>query len=111
MFRFSMDIRDASIYTDSGLRKYGLMEDAMFLREKWIDFFKKHPNYDPENPASEGYDEALKLSQEIVFRMRIRSPKTVEDARNLVQNTFFFSPQRVWLGDQEYRITEMQQAS
>ncbi len=106
MFMFTMESRDASIYTDNGLARYGIIEDKRLERQIMEEFHRKYPDYDPNNPESEGYHEGRQLSELKFFRMEWMSPESVREAVQIVQDIFVFSPHSVWLNGSIYRINK-----
>ncbi len=46
------------------------------------------------------------LSQEIFFRIDGNTPRNNKEALQIVRDIFFFSPLRVWLGEEEYQVNK-----
>jgi hypothetical protein len=43
---------------------------------------------------------------ELFYRVENRIPKTPVEAVEFVQGVFFHPPERVWIGDEEYEVTD-----
>jgi hypothetical protein len=106
MFRFSMNIDKMRYSSMSEPRKINMKEDPLFQRKLWMDFYRQHPEYSPERPDSEGYNEAIRLLHEIVYKIENINPPSFFEAKKLVKELFVFSPSRIWLENQEFNLSE-----
>ncbi len=104
MFRFSLNIGDAKIFSDALLNEMNMTRDESFKKEIWREFLTRHQGFDPQDPASDGFEEGRLIGGSLCFRMEKEHPQTVEDAVRLVKGRLFFYPNHIWLNNQEYLI-------
>jgi hypothetical protein len=102
MFRFSLDIKDALKRSEKELLKAGIIPDSDFTQALWKNLEQKYPKYD-FHPGAEINDRVIRLEfltllNEYHFQSDA-TPKSYKEASNIVSETFFFVPERVWLED------------
>ncbi len=102
MFRFSLDTKDAEKFSEAKMGKFGISRDIDFADAIGNQFQQKYPNFDPDNSASPGYAEYREFEYEEYFR--VDQEADLKQAVALVQEHFFFPPERVWIGDKVYSL-------
>ena len=99
MLRFEMDNKDYYTSYEEKCKKVGIVEDTEFYDKQFAEFDKKYPEFvaeGPDNP-SEADDEYWYGQSVIVLKWEEKSPKTLEEAFELIKTVFFFPPYKVWL--------------
>ncbi len=104
MFRFSLNIGDAKTFSDALLNEMDMTRDETFKKEIWKEFLTRHQGFDPQDPESDGFEEGQLIGGSLCFRMEKEYPETVKDAVRLVKDKLFFSPNHIWLNNQQYLI-------
>ena len=108
MFHFSINLSDAKIFSEVSLYEMELARDEDFQKKIWKNFLEKHPEFDPQDPESDGYEEGSMIGSSLCFKMKNEQPKNVEEAIMLIKCKLFFAPTLIWLNDQEYLINKSQ---
>lgn len=86
MFRFSIDKDSAERASEKQLISNDVGRD-----EDWEEGLRDTGEFDPA---------------ERCFRADTATPSSVDEAVSFVQGLFFTTPERVWIGDEVYRIDE-----
>jgi len=108
LFRFSMNTRDFKCLSEASIHDTDLTRDENFQKKIWQEFLDKHPEFDPQDPNSDGFEEGRMIGSSLFFRMENEKPQDVEEAILLIKCKLFFAPNQIWLENKKYWIDHSQ---